>query len=233
MTRPVPRRALLGMLAAAMAVTAGLLVSPSATASAFASISDDPYRFGLAVALCYLVRPFFAWPTTPLAVVVGYGFGVAAGVPIAMLGVLVTVVPPFVAARWVADGTPPAAVRTLPFGSIVGRAGDAVDRYYAATGPTRGVLISRLAPVPSDVATCAAAMSGVSLGRFLLGTALGELPWTIAAVVVGASAATIATDGVASVGPLLVVACLLAALLLLSGPLYRLATGSDAVGTPN
>ncbi|WP_254863645.1 TVP38/TMEM64 family protein [Halovivax gelatinilyticus] len=225
------RRVHLGFAVAIVAVAAGLLLSPAATTSVFAAIGDDPTLFGLAVALCYLLRPLFAWPTTPLAVIVGYGFGLTAGVPIAMVGVLVTVIPPFLVARWIADGTTTAEVERLPFGSVVTRAGDVVDRYFDATGPMRGVVISRLAPVPSDIATCAAAVSGVSMARFLAGTAIGELPWTIAAVFVGASAAAMTTDGIGSVGPLVVVACLFGAIVLLSGPLYQVITDADRYRT--
>ena len=218
---PVPRRALVGLVAVCLVVTAGLLVSPSATATAFATVANDPVTFGGLVAALYLVRPLLAWPTTPLAVVVGYGFGVTAGIPIAMAGIVVTVIPPFLAARWVANGTESSAVRTLPMGTHLSRIGRSVERYYETTGPTRGVVVSRLVPIPSDVATCAAAASGVSLPRFLAGTAIGELPWTVGAVVVGASAATLTAEGIDGVGPLVVGVSLLAAALLCAGPLYR------------
>ena len=218
---PVPRRALVGLVVVCLAVTAGLLVSPSATTAAFASVANDPVTFGGLVALLYLIRPVFAWPTTPLAVVVGYGFGVSAGIPIAMAGIVVTVIPPFLAARWVVNGTEPTAIRTLPMGTHLSRIGRSVERYYETAGPTRGVVVSRLVPIPSDVATCAAAASGVSLSRFLVGTAVGELPWTVGAVVVGASAATLTTEGLGGVGPLVIVVSLLAAALLCAGPLYR------------
>ncbi len=56
---------------------------------------------------------------------------------------------------------------------------------------------------------------------------IGELPWTIAAVVVGASAATITASGLEGVGVALSLACGVAAVLLLAGPAYhRIRTGS-------
>ncbi len=57
---------------------------------------------------------------------------------------------------------------------------------------------------------------------FVVGSAVGELPWAVAGTVAGASAGRIATDGLASVfDPWLVAAAGLAGLLLLAGPAYR------------
>ncbi|WP_247729308.1 VTT domain-containing protein [Halovivax limisalsi] len=221
MTGRIPSRVHLGAAVAMLAIGAGLLVSPGATKPVIVAIADDPRRFGLAVAACYLLRPLLAWPTTPLAALVGYGFGVTAGIPIAMVGVVGTVVPTFVFARWIAAGTTADAADGRWFASLADRAGTVVDRYYATAGPTRGVVGSRLAPIPSDVATVAAAVHGVSLPRFLAGTALGELPWTIAAVSVGASAASMTSTDPSTLGPFALALGLAGGLVLLSRPLYR------------
>lgn len=227
------RRALVGFVVAGAVVTAGLLVSPSAMAAVLESLVGDPFWFGLTVAGLYAVRPLLAWPTTPLAVVVGYGYGIALGVPIALLGVVATVIPVFLAVRWfavddavdAADASADANAPSRSDGTLLERTlertGTVVTRYYETAGPLRGVTASRLAPIPSDVATCAAAVSGVSLRHFVVGTALGELPWTIAAVVVGASAATVTTGGLGELGLTLSIACGLAAALVLGGPVYR------------
>ncbi|WP_226038776.1 VTT domain-containing protein [Natrinema sp. DC36] len=221
-------RALVGAIMATAMVAAGLLVSPSTTLGAVDSLTADPLLFGLVVAGLYLVRPLLAWPTTPLAAVVGYGFGVAVGLPIALLGVVVTVLPVFVAARWLSsdDASTAPHTRGTPSESegdssrLLERAGDTVARYYETAGPLRGVIASRLAPIPSDIATCAAAVSGVSLRQFVVGTVIGELPWTTAAVVVGASAATITASGVGELGVAFSLVCAAAALVLLTGPAY-------------
>ncbi len=232
-------RAIAGLLVVSSMVAAGLLVSPTATIEAAASLSADPVLFGLVVGGLYFVRPLFAWPTTPLAIVVGYGYGATAGVPIALLGVVATVTPVFLGVRWFSgtetavdrpretertriDRSPPADERATTVGRLVDRTLGAIDRYYATAGPLRGVIASRLAPVPSDVSTAAAAVSGVRLRLFVLGTAIGELPWTIAGVVVGASAATVTTGGLGEIGIALTVTCAVAAGLLLAGPAYRL-----------
>jgi len=224
-------RVLAGAVAASAMVAAGLLVSPSAALAAVDSLTADPLAFGLVVAGLYLVRPLLAWPTTPLAVVVGYGYGVALGVPVALAGVVVTVLPIFVAVGWLAGGEPtenPGATSNgYEESGRLERAGDAVARYYETAGPLRGVVASRLAPIPSDVATCAAAVSGVPLRWFVVGTAVGELPWTVAAVVVGASAATATAGGVGDAGLAVSLAGLLAACLLLAGPAYRALRSRD------
>ncbi|MFC4437895.1 MULTISPECIES: TVP38/TMEM64 family protein [Natrialbaceae] len=222
MTMPTAAmRALAGALLLGMVTTAGVLVPASMLVNAAESVAADPIRFALLVAGLYLVRPLFALPTTPLAVVVGYGYGVSFGVPIALVGVVATAIPVFLTARWLGDG--PRAAELPIFGRVgrlLERTECAVQRYYDTAGPIRGVTASRLAPIPSDVSTCSAAVSGVRLRHLVIGTALGELPWTIAAVVVGASAATVTTDGFGDLGLALTIACSLAAALLLAGPIY-------------
>ncbi len=185
-------------------------------------VVDDPLWFGVVVAGLYLVRPLFAWPTTPLAIVVGYGYGIPVGIVVATMGVVVTVTPVFVLARRFSNrNTEVAGGSVGGFDGLFDRSGTALERYYTTAGLLRGVIVSRLAPIPSDVATCAAAVSGVRLRQLLVGTAIGELPWTVAAVVVGASAGTIATDGLGDLGVVVTVVCLLAAGVLLAGPTYR------------
>lgn len=237
MTMPTAAtRVLVGVLLLGTITTVGVLVPASMVVNTAESVAADPIRFGLLVAGLYLVRPLSALPTTPLAVVVGYGYGISLGIPIALAGVVATVVPVFLVARWFADGDDPRA----PGRSISGRIGRllerteaAVQRYYDAAGPIRGVTASRLAPIPSDVSTCAAAVSGVRFRHLLVGTVLGELPWTVAAVVVGASAATITTDGFGEPGLALTLACSAAALLLLAGPVVRRLWSRPQAGDAN
>ncbi|THE65622.1 TVP38/TMEM64 family protein [Salinadaptatus halalkaliphilus] len=222
----VSTRAIIGLLVVSAVLAAGMLVSPSTAFGFLESLTGDPYLFAVTIAGLYLVRPLFAWPTTPLAVVVGYGYGVTVGVPVALVGLVVTVVPVFLVARRVVAREPASRPVSQQADGLVGdlfeRASDVAGRYYNTAGPIRGVAVSRLVPIPSDVSTCAAAASEVRLRQFVLGTVLGELPWTIAAVVVGASAATLAADGLGELGLVVTVACLLAAAILLAGPIYRL-----------
>ncbi|MFC6718391.1 TVP38/TMEM64 family protein [Natrialbaceae archaeon GCM10025810] len=228
-SQSVPSRAIAGVVILCGILVAGVLVSPSAVFGSLETLAADPVPFGLAVAGLYLVRPLLAWPTTPLAALVGYGFGLPLGVPIALACVVLTVTPVFLAARRVVGDSEPDGAdrrdrgrgRAAPFAAALERTGDRIDRYYETTGPIRGVTVSRLAPIPSDVATCAAAKGGVGYRTFAIGTVIGETPWTVAAVLVGSSAATVTTEGVGDLGLTFAVACTLAALLLLAGPAYR------------
>jgi uncharacterized membrane protein YdjX (TVP38/TMEM64 family) len=67
----------------------------------------------------------------------------------------------------------------------------------------------------------AAGLSGLPLWAYAAGTLVGELPWTVAAVVLGGSARTVAEAGLSGLGVPLLVATALSALALLAGPLYR------------
>lgn len=220
---PGQGRLLAGTIAVGVIGAAGILISPAEILEIVASVAADPALFGLLVIGLYLLRPLFALPTTPLAFVVGYGYGVTLGIPIALAGVATTVVPVFLAARWFGGADTGASPGPLVgwFGGLLERTGTTVSRYYETAGPVRGVIVSRLAPIPSDVSTCAAAISGVRLRELVIGTVIGELPWTVAAVVVGSSAAAVTAGGVGELGLTLTVACLLAAIALLAGPVYR------------
>jgi uncharacterized membrane protein YdjX (TVP38/TMEM64 family) len=63
-------------------------------------------------------------------------------------------------------------------------------------------------------------MADVSPRSFLLGTALGELPWVVAAVVAGSSMRSLSLRG-ADAGLPLVVGAAALAVLLVAGPAYR------------
>ena len=233
-------RVVVGTLLVGIVLLGALLVSPTATVAALDGIVTDPTTFALLVIGLYVFRPLFAWPTTPLAVVVGYGYGLTQGVPIALLGVAFTVLPTFGVARWLLErdaktgsaehagpsvSSPERTAGTGRFDTLLERSHDVVTGYYENAGPIRGVIASRLAPIPSDIATCAAAASGVSSRQLVAGTVIGELPWTVAAVALGASAASLTgameqgTNG--EYGLVLALFCTATAGMLLGPTLYR------------
>ncbi|MFP9192804.1 TVP38/TMEM64 family protein [Natronosalvus vescus] len=238
MSLPLAARALLGTVLLGVVLVGSVVVSPSASLGLLESVAGNPYRFGLVVAALYAIRPIFAWPTTPLAVVVGYGFGITLGVPIALLGVALTVIPVYLVVRWLTESSADRArvCATLPFGTTLERSHRVVTQYYETAGPFRGVVASRLAPIPSDVATGAAAVSGVRLRHLVAGTVVGEVPWTIAAVVLGASTATLAasvrdTGGLGEYGMALAVICTAAAVVLVAPAVYHLLRTQDGAPT--
>jgi uncharacterized membrane protein YdjX (TVP38/TMEM64 family) len=65
-------------------------------------------------------------------------------------------------------------------------------------------------------------MGRVPVAAFAAGTVVGELPWTVAAVVAGRSMREFSLSGVETADPRLAVGGVLAALVLLAGPAYRL-----------
>lgn len=204
------RRQLLGVATlGAVGVAAAFLVSPTRLTREVAALSDRPVLFATLLTVAYGGRFLVAWPISVLSIGVGVALG-AHGVPVALLGAVFTCCPPYLLARRVESGVG-------PLGTLAVHG----ERYFGTTGHTRGVVAARLAPLPADSISYTAGLSGVPVGAYLVGTLLGELPWVTAAVLVGASAETLTTEG--SAPPALLVGAGGLAVLLLAGPTYRLA----------
>lgn len=204
------RLVVVALLAAAL--VAAMVTSKTAVMAGVETVAADPLLFGCAVVFLYALRPLVLWPTTLVAVAVGYGFGIGLGVPVALVGAVATSLPAFYAGRWVAAGGDC---------GVAARLAHAGNRFFDATGGLRGVVAGRLAPVPADAVSAAAGMGGVRLRALAAGVLVGELPWTVAAVVVGNSLHAISTGGLGAVGTQLAVVTTLAALVLLAGPAYE------------
>lgn len=199
-------RAVLGAAILLLVAVGAALTSPRWLLARLDWLAADPVRFAAALVALALVRPLLAWPTTLIAVVVGYGWGLR-GLPIALALIALTSLPPFLLARQSANG---------------GRFATAGAKAVDATGDLRGVIVSRLLPAPSDVVSVGAGLSGVPVRAFLVGTAVGELPWAVAGIVAGRSIDRVLREGLGSVvEPQLLVAAGVAAVLLLAGPAYR------------
>ena len=220
--------AVAGILVAALAAVA-LAVSPEAALSRLRWLATDPLRFGVAVVALAAVRPFLTWPTTLLAVAVGFGYGWP-GTPLALALVVGTSLPPYALARAGrlrlgddpgSGGEPGVAVRFC-------RAG---ERFAAESGSVRAVAGTRLLPLPSDAVTVGAAAAGVGARPFLLGTAVGELPWVLCGVAVGVSLDRLAASGGSLVDPAVILGMAAVGTLVLAGPLYRTLAGSDATAS--
>lgn len=140
---------------------------------------------GLGLFGLYLVRPFFLWPLSVFSVLIGYLFGFPSGVPVVLLGTVLTCLPPFVIAARFDDTS-----------GYIGRVADYGSTLVDTTGELRGVLAARLSPAPADAVSYGAGMSGVSTRIFAIGTLLGELPWAIFYVFLGHSLHTISVTGI-------------------------------------
>lgn len=203
------RRQALGFAAVVAVVAAAVLVSPDPVFDTVEAVTADPLLAGAVFAGIYVVRPLFAWPTTVVAVAVGYVFGPTVGVPLALAGTVASAWLPFAAARYFRTDA-----------GFFGRVGESGERFFDATGDVRGMLVSRLVPAPSDPVSAAAGLSGVPPRAFVLGTALGEVPWIAAAVLAGSSFDSL-VGGEFRPDWWLVAVALVAGLALLAGPAYR------------
>lgn len=207
-------RLTLGVGALLVVAVATLLTSPAAVLDRLSWLARNPLLFAVVLVAVSVVRPFLAWPTTLLAVAAGYGFGLAGGLLFALVLMTVTALPPFLLARR-ARGS--------------GRLTAASEQFVRRTGDFRSVTASRFLPAPSDVVSVAAGVANVSVIPFLLGTAVGELPWAIAGVLVGSSLDGLSTGSLAAVvDARLVLAVALLGVLALAGPVYRHLTGNTA-----
>ncbi|TKX75123.1 TVP38/TMEM64 family protein [Halorubrum sp. GN11_10-6_MGM] len=210
--------AVAGVAVAALAAVA-LAVSPEVALSRLRWLAGDPVRFGVAVVALAAVRPLLAWPTTLLAVAVGFGYGWG-GTPFALALVVGTALPPYALARAgrlrLRDDSTPGETP-----GVADRFCRAGERFAAESGSVRAVAGTRLLPLPSDAVTVGAAAAGVGLRPFLAGAALGELPWVVCGVAVGVSLDRLAAGGVSLVDPAVILGMAAVGALVLAGPLYR------------
>ena len=206
------KRQLLGTTALVVVLgAAAALLSPARLIEGAMHLADHPVYLAGVIVTLYLVRPFFAWPTMPLSAFVGFVLGIRYGIPVALMGALVTCLIPY---RF--------AERAGEQGGMFGWLGESGQRIIEVTGETRGVLAARLSPVPADPVSYGAGFAGVSTRAFVVGTFVGEIPWVVVEVIAGASMRSLTLQGL-SIEALPQLLVLLGALsvLVLAGPTYR------------
>jgi len=209
-------------VAVAVSVAAAWTASPAAVVGPLARLADRPVLFGVALLGLAAVRPAIAWPTTLLSAAVGFGYGWV-GAPVGVALVTATAIPPYGLARTGRARSPDGRV-----GRVTARVCDAGERLAAVAGSARTVAAARLLPLPSDAVSLGAGVAGVPLRPFLVGTAVGELPWVLLGVAVGVSLDRLATGDLSVVDPTALVAMASAGVLLLAGPVYRTVSGESA-----
>lgn len=205
--RPARRHAALATLVA-LAVAGTVALSPQRAIQALQRVLASPW-FPLVLIALYAIRPFLAWPITAISLLVGYQYGLLLGLPIALTGAAATSLIPYAATRYADTST-----------GLLGLATDGSTWFFATVGDLRGLIAARLAPTPAEPVSAAAGAAGLSTPTFILGTLIGELPWTIAAVLAGHTTRQLSLDA-ATPDPWLITAGLLAALILLAGPAYH------------
>ncbi len=204
------QRQLIGLCGLVAVAGAGSLVlSPSGFVDSLESLAARPMVFAVVLVGVYLLRPFLLWPVTSVAVLLGYLYGPAIGMALALAGAALTGLPPYLLGRYL----------QTDFG-LFGYVGDTGELYFDAVGYTRGVIAARLSPIPGDAVSYTSGLSGVPTTPFLAGTVIGEIPWAFVAVFAGASMRTFRLSAF-SVTPELIVAFAGLAALLLAGPVYR------------
>ncbi len=212
---PATVRQLAGIgLVAAIAGMAALTTSPAALFEHADALRHQPVVLAGILTALYLGRPLLAWPISALSILLGYLFGPAV-IPIALAGAVITTLPAYATARYLGHDT-----------GLLARIGAAGVRIRQTAGDLRGVTASRLAPLPTDPVSYAAGLAGVPLTPYILGTALGETPWVITAVLLGASMSQLTTIGPTANPLLLGTTIALAILLAVSGPAYRRLTAA-------
>lgn len=189
-------------------IVVGFVLSPQIAIEVIRLVLYSPW-FPVVLVGLYVVRPLFAWPITAVSVIVGYRYGLALGVPVALVGAVGTSLIPYTAAQYFQsqDGW----IGVVAAGS---------ERYFTATGELRGLIAARLAPTPAEPISAAAGIANVPVLVFVLGTAVGELPWTVVAVIAGHSMRRLSLVAAAP-APWIVAAGLLAAIVIIAGPAYR------------
>ena len=159
----------------------------------------------------YLIRPFVLWPLSVASVFLGYLVGFPYGVPLVLIGTLVTCVPPFVLADYFSERN-----------GYIERLSDAGETVVTTTGELRGVIAARLSPAPADGVSIGAGLAGVSGQAFALGTLIGELPWTILYIGIGQSLRSFASGTAQTINVEFLALVSICAVLLVARPLYKL-----------
>ena len=208
--KPATHRQLAGIAGlVGLAVGASLISSPGAVVESLEGLATRPLVFAFALIVVYLVRPFLLWPVSSIALVLGYLYGPAVAMPLALAGAALTAMPPYLVGYYATSDV-----------GLFGSLASSGEQFVDAVGETRGVIAARFSPVPGDPISYAAGLSGVSLRPFLAGTVIGEIPWALVAVFAGTSMRTLSVSEF-TVSPELVAALAGLAVIVLSGPLYR------------
>ncbi|RJX42024.1 hypothetical protein DM826_10210 [Halonotius aquaticus] len=176
----------------------------------------DRYWLFLTVGLAvfYLVRPFLLWPLSIFSVFIGYAFGFPDGIPLVLLGTLLTCFPPYlIAARF--DGKFGYFNRFVEHGTT----------FVETTGELRGMVAVRLSPAPADAVSYGAGLAGVSVQAFAAGTLIGELPWAIFYVLLGRSLRTFSAGAIQQTDIRLILLTAAVSVLLIARPLYEFVRG--------
>lgn len=182
------------------ALSAGIGAGEAATRLVDA-IQGSPWGPVTFVAV-YLLRPLLFFSAAVLTVAAGFLFGALAGVALVVLAANGSAMVAYGLARW--------------FGAGVGDAAAPTGRLARWTARLRhrsfeSVISMRLLHLPYDLVSYLAGAIRIHPGAFLLGTAVGSLPATVAFVLFGASLESFDGGVPAIDGPVLIASGILLA----------------------
>jgi uncharacterized membrane protein YdjX (TVP38/TMEM64 family) len=189
--RPIPapsrRTALLktcGRIAAVSVVAAGIVlaivhrnaIDPAVIRNTIAGEPLAPVVF----VLLQVAASLLFVPRSVMGAAAGLVFGMFWGLVWAVIGAVAGAAAGFAFVRWMGAGG------TLDASPRIGRLIAQAER-----GGWRAVAIVRLTPIPHSIANTALALTKLSWGNYLIGSAAGMLPMTVAQVGVGAAGAAV------------------------------------------
>lgn len=172
--RTLLRASALVVLAVGLLLTIvyGAAINPAAIRDSIATNPLAPVAF----ILLQVAASLLFVPRTALGIAAGLLFGFMWGLVWSLIGAEIGAAAGFAFARWIG------AERVLLRWPQIVPMSERVEK-----GGWRAVAILRLTPVPHSVANTALALTKVSWTNYLLGSALGMVPMTIAQVQIGAS----------------------------------------------
>lgn len=202
----IPRRVWVRVLAVLVLLLIGTALAVSIELPSIAGmrtwLDEGSSARWLAVVLGVAVALLTPISRTALSVLLGAVAGFPAGLAVALSGGLLGGLAGFALSRWLGRE----AITRLAGARLARLDRVANERGFVA------VLAARLMPVPPFVfVSYAAGLSGVRLGPYLLGTAVGLVPWSVLYVGIGASVTSIDSwTALVDVVPTLAVVLLLA-----------------------
>ena len=139
------------------------------------SIASQPFA-PIAFIMLQIIASLLFVPRTALGIAAGLLFGFVWGMVWSLIGAIAGAAAGFAFTRWI--GARSVLERWPQIAPMLA---------HVDNGGWRAVAILRLTPVPHSVANTALAMTKVSWVDYLVGSALGMLPMTVAQVQIGAS----------------------------------------------
>lgn len=156
------------------------------------SVLQDHWYGPILYLAAYSVRPLLLFPSSLLTLLAGNVFGIIPGFLVALLGGTISGIPAYMMGRWVSVD---------PFS--IGNSTTGIQRFNGLIHqhPFQAVLWMRLLYLPYDPVNLFAGYLHIPFPTYLMATALGNLPTTLAYISFGASVQGNPFSGQVSLNP--------------------------------